>query len=59
MGKLTGLFVILTVFLMSLGGWLTHVYICITNEWFLFLIAGALMFPIAVVHGWGNWLGVW
>ncbi len=24
-----------------------------------FLIAGAIFFPVAVVHGWGIWLGIW
>ncbi len=55
MGNLTGLLIIIAVALASLGGWITHVYICITNEWFLFLVAGAIAFPIALVHGWGNW----
>lgn len=43
----------------TFGAWLTHVINCITDERWLFLIAGAIMFPIAIVHGWGIWLGVW
>ena len=43
----------------AFGGWLTHIFRCIeTQEWFL-LIAGAILAPIAVIHGWGIWLGVW
>lgn len=45
--------------LASLGGWIQHVYTCITDEAWGFLIAGAIFFPIAVVHGWGIWLGIW
>jgi hypothetical protein len=42
-----------------LGSWLTHVITCINqSEWF-FLIAGALFFPIAIIHGTGVWFGVW
>ena len=39
--------------------WVTHVVRCITNEQWGFLIAGALAAPIAVIHGWGIWLGAW
>jgi len=38
--------------------WLTHVVVCIKHEQWLFLIAGAIMFPIAIVHGIGYWIGV-
>lgn len=41
------------------AGWLTHVITCIQNEKWLFLIAGAIMAPIGIVHGWGVWLGAW
>jgi hypothetical protein len=42
-----------------LGSWMTHVIACIqAGEW-LFLIAGALFFPIAIIHGTGVWFGVW
>jgi len=42
-----------------LGTWLTHVVVCITQEAWMFLLAGAIFFPIGVVHGTGIWLGVW
>jgi hypothetical protein len=41
------------------GAWLTHIVHCITEEVWGFLIAGAIFFPIAVVHGTGLWLGIW
>ena len=43
----------------SAAGWITHVIVCIQNKEFLFLIAGAICFPLAIIHGWGVWLGVW
>lgn len=44
---------------LSLAGWITHLYVCFTqNEWG-FLIAGAIFFPIGVIHGWGVWFGMW
>lgn len=44
-----------------LGGgfaaWLTHVITCFSDGLWGFLIAGALFFPVAIVHGVGLWLG--
>ncbi len=39
--------------------WLTHVVVCLKTGAWGFLIAGAIMFPIAWVHGTGIWLGLW
>jgi len=39
------------------AGWLTHVFVCLAAGKWGFLIAGALIFPIAIIHGWGIWLG--
>jgi len=50
-------FVILA--LSSIPAWFTHVYVCFTTEAYGFLIAGAIFAPVAVVHGWGIWFGVW
>ena len=36
-----------------------HLYTCFNEKLYGFLIAGAIFFPIAVVHGWGIWLGWW
>lgn len=41
------------------AAWLTHVIVCLKTASWGFLIAGAIMFPIAVVHGTGAWFGVW
>jgi len=31
--------------------WIIHVVVCIASAQWLFLIAGAIAFPVAVVHG--------
>lgn len=43
----------------AVGGWAQHLYTCFTEESWGFLIAGALFFPVGIIHGWGIWLGVW
>jgi hypothetical protein len=45
--------------LTSLAAWVTHIVVCIKSASYLFLIAGAILPPIGVIHGWGVWLGVW
>ena len=45
--------------LWATGAWLTHVIVCLQGAKWGFLIAGALMFPIAIVHGTGIWFGAW
>lgn len=49
----------MVMMLSAIPAWITHVYVCFTTEAYGFLIAGAICFPVAVVHGWGIWLGVW
>lgn len=39
------------------GSWLTHVIVCLSAGKWGFLIAGAIIFPIAWIHGTGIWLG--
>lgn len=40
-----------------LTSWLTHIIVCLSAGKWGFLIAGAIMFPIAIVHGTGVWFG--
>lgn len=42
-----------------MASWLTHLFVCFTEAAWGFLIAGAIFFPVAVVHGTGVWLGAW
>ena len=46
-------------FLVAFAGWLTHLYVCFTQELWGFLIAGAIFFPVGIIHGWGIWFGIW
>jgi len=39
--------------------WITHVIVCLKTASWGFLIAGALFFPVAWVHGTGVWFGMW
>lgn len=35
--------------------WITHAVVCIKTASWLFLIAGAIFFPVGVIHGTGVW----
>ena len=39
--------------------WFTHVITCLMVGAWGFLVAGALVAPIGVIHGTGIWFGVW
>jgi hypothetical protein len=41
------------------AAWLTHVIVCFKAGLWGFLIAGAIFFPVAIVHGIGIWLRAW
>jgi hypothetical protein len=43
----------------AVASWGTHLYTCFVHGSWGFLIAGAIMFPIAWVHGTGVWFGWW
>ena len=45
--------------LWSASAWLTHVIVCLKTGAWGFLIAGAIFFPVGVIHGTGVWFGVW
>lgn len=50
---------ILGLFLLGLFvAWLTHVVVCLKLAAWGFLIAGAIFFPIGIIHGVGLWFGV-
>lgn len=40
------------------AAWLTHVVYCISAAKWIFLLAGAVFFPIGCVHGTGIWFGI-
>lgn len=43
----------------AIAAWFTHIIVCLSAGKWGFLIAGALFFPIAIVHGIGIWFGAW
>lgn len=47
-------FVVLIVFF---AAWFTHVITCLSASAWGILVAGAIMFPIGIIHGFGIWLG--
>lgn len=55
LGALIGLGLVAWV----IASWLTHVIVCIKAASWGFLIAGAIFFPVAVIHGTGVWFGAW
>lgn len=48
----------LLIFAWVVAAWLTHVVTCISAAKWVFLLAGAVFFPIGCVHGTGIWFGV-
>ncbi len=49
--------VIVLAFIGSGAAWLTHVITCLADGRWGFLIAGAIAFPIAIIHGIMIWFG--
>lgn len=46
------------VIFVMFAAWLTHVIVCLKAASWGFLIAGAIFFPIGIIHGIGLWFGV-
>jgi hypothetical protein len=47
----------IALWLAIIAGWITHIIVAISAKAWLFMIVGALIFPVAVVHGWSIWFG--
>jgi hypothetical protein len=47
------------LFWMATAGWATQVIVSVQGAQWLLLIAGAIVVPVGMVHGWGLWLGAW
>jgi hypothetical protein len=41
---------------LAVAAWLTHIFTCFSQELWGFLIAGALFFPIGILHGMYLWV---
>jgi hypothetical protein len=46
------------IILWIVSAWITHIVVCLQTAAWGFLIAGAIVFPIAWVHGTGIWFGI-
>lgn len=40
---------------LSVCAWLTHIFTCFAESMWGFLVAGALFFPIGILHGFYLW----
>ena len=49
----------LAAIVISIAAWFTHVIVCLKAGSWGFLIAGAIMFPVAIIHGIGAWFSAW
>lgn len=49
----------LSILLVSAAAWFQHLYTCFNEKLWGFLIAGAIFFPVAIIHGVGIWFGWW
>lgn len=58
-GGLVGLMLVIGFIAVNVAAWVQHLYTCFTTESWGFLVAGAIFFPIGVIHGWGIWFGLW
>lgn len=45
--------------LFSYSAWLTSIVFCASNGLRALLVAGAVFFPVGIVHGVGVWFGGW
>lgn len=42
-------------FIGAIVAWFTHIFTCFSQQLWGFLVAGALMFPIGILHGVWLW----
>ena len=50
-------FIVIGLAIWGLLSWITHIVVCLKTASWGFLIAGAIVFPIAWIHGTGIWFG--
>lgn len=47
--------IVLMLAVASFLAWLTHIFTCFAHAMWGFLVAGALFFPIGILHGFYLW----
>lgn len=55
MGAFFGVLAVIWIVL----SWFTHLFVCFTAGKWGFLVAGAIFFPVAIIHGTGSWFSIW
>lgn len=51
-------YIMIVIFwLAAIAAWITHLIVAIAAKAWLFMIVGALVFPVAIAHGVSVWLG--
>lgn len=48
-----------TIIIGSIAGMITHIVVCLQDQNWILLIAGAIAAPIGIIHGIGHWFGLW
>jgi hypothetical protein len=59
MREVLGELLVLLAVLSGFAGWSQHLYTCFNEKLWGFLIAGAIFFPLGIIHGICIWLGWW
>lgn len=57
MAEWLGVLAIVALVLSPVAAWVTHIVVCLKTGAWGFLIAGAIFFPIGIIHGIGLWFG--
>lgn len=57
MDKLFGCSIFAAIPLLFFMAWITHIVVCMKAAAWGLLIAGAIFFPVGIVHGIGVWFG--
>lgn len=53
-------FLCFVLYILVVVAWITHIVVSIVAKVWLFMIVGAVIFPVAIIHGIATWLGfVW
>jgi len=52
---LAGCLTMIVVAVLSVCGYLKHIFWCFENQEWLLLFVGAIAFPIGILHGWWLW----
>ena len=58
LGALIAIAFWLSIIIVPLAAWVTHVVVCIKASAWILLAFGCVVAPVGVIHGIGVWLGI-